>query len=84
MGLEPIGPTLADDLAPGGKLADVGELLRHLDAELARLADAPPEATARLTAARADLLARLSVIDAAEPRAWRITPDIEITDPGGT
>lgn len=49
MRLELIGPTLADHLAPGGKLASAGELLRFYDAELARLATAgvPLVATAR-------------------------------------
>lgn len=77
MRLEPIGPTFADHLAPGGKLADFGEALRHLDAELARLAaaGAPAAATARLDAARRDLLARLAVINGAEPRRWLIVPD---------
>ncbi len=75
MRLEPIGPTLADNLAPGGKFAEIGVTLRHYDAELARLADAgvPLAATAGLLAARADLLAYLSVLDAAEPRLWRVT-----------
>lgn len=77
MGLEPIGSTLADHLAPGGKLAGVGELLRYVEAELARLtaAGASPAATARMRVARKDLLTRISVIDAAEPRVWRVTPD---------
>ncbi len=77
MRLEPLGPTLADHLAPGGKLADVGEMLLFFDAELARLtaAGVPPAAKAKLRAARADLLAWLASIDAAEPRVWRVVPD---------
>jgi hypothetical protein len=77
MRLEPIGPTLADHLAPGGKLAEAGETLRYYDAELARLAAAgvPLAATARLLAAQRDLLAHLSIVDAAEPHVWRVTPD---------
>jgi hypothetical protein len=75
--LEPVGPTLADHLAPGGKLAEAGEMLRHYKAELARLADAgaPPAATARLLAAQTDLLACLAIIDAAEPRVWLVRPE---------
>jgi hypothetical protein len=72
MRLEPIGPTLADHLAPGGKLAVAGEMLRYYDAELARL---PLAATAPVLAARRDLLAWLSIIDAAEPRVWLVIPD---------
>lgn len=81
MRIEPIGPTLADHLAPGGKLADVGEALRCYDAELARLAAAgvPLAATAQMHAARKDLLDWLAIIDAAEPRTWRVMPDTPTT-----
>lgn len=77
MRLEPIGPTLADHLAPGGKLAEAGETLRYYDAELARLAAAgvPLAAMARLLAAQRDLMAFLAIVDAAEPHVWRVTPD---------
>lgn len=77
MRIEPVGPTLADHIAPGGRWSSIGESLRYYDGEIERLRSAgfSPAMTRALVAARERLWQTLLTADAAEPRVWRVIPD---------
>lgn len=77
MRIEPVGPTLADHIAPGGKWSGIGESLRYYDGEIERLRSAgfSLAVTQDLVAARERLWQTLLTADAAEPRVWRVIPD---------
>lgn len=68
--------TLADDLAPGGRYADAGELLRHYAAEIERLraAGLPARALLALEDARWRVIEVIARLDAGEPLIYVYEP----------